>query len=69
MIKQNPRNSLFLLSFGGFPLYSRYLAFFAFCCPTRTRTWTDRTKIWSAAITPLDNPQTLLIKSQNHAIE
>lgn len=27
----------------------------ALCCPTRIRTWTDRTKIWSAAITPLDN--------------
>ncbi len=24
------------------------------CCPTRIRTWTDRTKIWSAAITPLN---------------
>lgn len=30
-------------------------------CPTRIRTWTDRTKIWSAAITPLDKLTFLML--------
>ncbi len=32
------------------------------CCPTRTRTQTDRTRICSATITPLDN----LSSDENH---